>query len=511
MNQAGWALSISHSLATATLVIAVGVILWDIVLAGWIASRKEAPIIFTQLTTLCGLLVAPALLVALATGTEAGARTISGVAWLLPFVALAFVVQVLYALAARLVSPVVCVPILLYDAAVATIAIGDYLVAQRGSAPIGLQAAVAARDALFGMSIGRAALASPFTLLVPMLAPAYPARWRLSAVVRATLVLAATVVTTLLGLEWPRGIGAIRSYQSALQEPSVPRTAGEFMIGMRLFPTLEGPPPARSTSADLTMARLLQPDAVLIVLDRAATTASALDSLARVLEPLRVARARIAIALNVGAQPSPLDDLDRLSAIERVMVRVRPDVLFPALDGPMPPVLPRRRPSVDWWRTTTSRAALLASRVRPATTIGWAAARLDATDSAVYQWASAKSSRVQLIGAVSYPSFSGLPAVDARLRAFERWHAQAVAAGGGAQPHWLVNVGGLAHAHGDAAQLAAIRHAVAWASQRTWIHAAVIGEPADYEGGVGLRAANGRTRVALGQITMTANAIRGVR
>ena len=166
----------SVSLALITLLIAVGVLLWDIVLAGWIASRKEAPILFTQLTSLCGLLVAPALVVALASGTEDGARTISGVSWLLPVIAVAFVLQVFYAIAARLVSTVVGVPILLYDIAIAAVAIGDYLVAQHGAAPIGLQAAVASRDALIGMTIGRAALASPFALLVPMVAPAYPAR-----------------------------------------------------------------------------------------------------------------------------------------------------------------------------------------------------------------------------------------------------------------------------------------------------------------------------------------------
>ena len=100
---------------------------------------------------------------------------------------------------------------------------------------------------------------------------------------------------------------------------------------------------------------------------------------------------------------------------------------------------------------------------------------------------------------------------NCHLRAFKQWHAQAVAAGGGAQPHWLVNVGGLAHALGDVAQLAAIRHALAWGSGRAWVSAVLIGEPADYEGGVGLRAANGRTRLALGQITMTANAMRALR
>jgi len=501
----------SDSLAPVTLLIAVGVLLWDITLAGWIASRKEAPILFTQLTGVCGLLVAPALVVALASGTEDGARTISGVSWLLPVITVAFVLQVLYAVLARLVSTVVGVPILLYDIAIAAVAIGDYMVAQHGAAPIALQAAVASRDALIGMTIGRAALVSPLALLVPMVAPAYPARWRLSAVVRASLVLAATAVTTLLVLEWPRGIGAIRSYEPALSVPMQSRPAGDFIIGMRLFPVLSGAPTARVAAADLALARSFEPEVVLVVLDEDGTRPSALDSLARVLEPLRNDSVRIAIALEVGAQPSALDDLNRLSAIERILLRVRPDVLFPALAAPVPPLLPRRPPSVVWWRTTESRSAQLIARVRPRTTLGWAASRLDATDSAVYRWAATPASRVQLLGAVSYPSFSGLPAVDARLRVFERWHALAVADSGGTQPHWLVNVGGLPHAHGDAAQLASIRHALAWGSRRAWINAAIVGEPADYDGGLGLRAANGRTRATLGSIALAAKAMRDVR
>ena len=138
----------SDALAPLTLLVAVGVLVWDIVLAGWIASRREAPPALARLTGVCGLLVAPALVIAIATGTEAGSRTISGISWLLAAVSVAFVLQVLFAMVARLVSPVVALPILLYDGAVAAVAIGDYLVAQHGAAPLGLQAAVAARDAL---------------------------------------------------------------------------------------------------------------------------------------------------------------------------------------------------------------------------------------------------------------------------------------------------------------------------------------------------------------------------
>jgi hypothetical protein len=504
-------LQITEQFTPLFLLVAVTILLWDIVLAGWIAARREAAPAFAQLTGLCGLLVAPALVVALATGTEAGSRTISGISWLLPAISCLVVLQVLYALVARLVSSVVALPILLYDLAVAAVTVGDYLVAQHGAAPVGLQAAVAARDAVLGMAIGRSALASPFALVAPMIAPAYQARWRLSSVARASFVLTATILTTLLVLEWPRGLGAVRSYEAYVSEPVMARPVGDFAIGMHLFPTLGGAPPARAAAADLTFARSVRPEIVFVTLDADGARASALDSLAQALETLREDNVRIAVALAVSAQPSPQDDLDRFAAIERVLTRVRPDVIFPALGGPLPSLLRSPAPSLGWWQRVEARSAQLVARTRPRTVIGWAAARLDATDSAVYAWAATPSSPVRLLGAVAYPSFSGIPAIDARLRALERWHARAADAAGADQVHWLVNVGGLPHAHGDLAQVAAIRHTVAWGSRRSWINAAIVGEPADYDGSLGLRAANGRERLAMQSVRDVAKALRDAR
>ena len=501
----------SDSLPLIVLGIALAVLAWDIALAGWIAARREAPPLFTNLTAFCGLLVAPAVLVAVATGTEAGARTISGITWLMPVIAVAFVVQVFYSLVRRLVSVVVALPILLYDCVIATIAIGDYLAAQNGAPPLPLQAAVAARDVLLGMTAGRAALVSPLAVLVPMIAPAYQARWRLSGVVRATLVLAATALTTLLLLEWPRGIAAVRSYEAAYAEPMQSRPAGDFALGMRVFPVLHGAPPARAVAADRRLMMQLAPDVVLVIIDEDGWRNQALDSLSRVLQPLRHDIVRIAVALRLGRRPGAPDDAERQAAVERVLRRVRPDVLFPALPDPVPSMLGTTVPSSNWWRALLLRSAATVQRVRPRTVLGWSATRLDATDSAVYAWATAPASRVGLVGAVVFPSFSGLPSVNARLRAVDRWHQQAERLGGRTLPHWLVNVGGLPHAHGDAAQLAAIRHALAWGSQRPWVQAAIIGEPADYDGWLGLRAANGRIRSAVPVLSAAARQMRDVR
>jgi hypothetical protein len=491
--------------------IAMAVLAWDVALAGWMAARREAPRAFTQLAAFCGLLVVPSLVLGIASATEAGARTISGITWIIPVVAVAFALQVLYALFARLVSVLVGIPILLYDLLLAAIAIADQLVVQTGHAPDALQAVLSARDTIVGITVGRAALVSPLTALVPMLAPAYPARWRLSGAARAVLVLAATALTTLLVIEWPRGVAAVRSYRTTGTEPMQARPAGDFVLGVRLYPVLDGPPPARAVRADAALIGAFAPDVVFLLLDQDGTRASALDSLARVLEPLRADSVQLVVGLTVEGRPTPLEDLERLASIERVLQRVKPDVFFPAVVPPMPRWFLTGTPGAPWWRSLLTRSAREVARVRPRTMLGWNASRLDAIDSAVYVWAAASASRVGVIGASIYPSFTGLPAVDARLRAFERWHAQATARDAGAQAHWLTNVGGLPHAHGDAAQTAAIRRALAWGSRQPWIGAAIIGEPADYDGRVGLRAANGRQRAAVAAVGLAARRMREVR
>lgn len=498
-------------LAPLTLLIGLLVLLWDILLAGWMAARRETPSAFTHLTSLCGLLVAPAIVVAIATGTEDGARTVSGISWLLPFVSLAFVLQVLYAIAVGLVSPVVAIPILLYDLVVTVIVTGDYLVTTSGSAPLPLQAAVSARDVVFGMTVGRASLISPYAILVPIIAPAYSARWRLSGVVRATLVLAATAVTTVLVIEWPRGVAAVRSYQRATPPPMQARPLGDFALGMRFLPVLDGVPSTRAVKADRALAQQFEPDAILVVLGEDGTRGMALDSLARVLEPLRSDSTVIAVALHQTRHPARADDAERANTIERVLRRLRPDVLFPAIGDPLPSVLPSEAPSISWWRLLLRSSDSVRALVRPATRLGVALSRMDARDSAIYAWAVRPTSSVGVVGAMVYPSFSGISGVDARLRAFDRWHARADSGRVRNPAHWLVNVGGLPHAHGDASQLIAMRQALAWGSRRPWITAVILGEPADYDGSIGVRSANGRVRVAWPTLSAAARAMRDVR
>lgn len=478
------------------LFVALVVLVWNVTLAGWIATRHDRDMWFSSLTGLAGLLVAPATFLAVASSTDAGARTITGVAWLWPATCLLLVLQASIATIRRQVSSSVGVPIVLYNAVIACIAIADDMVARTGAAPQWLQGAVASRDSVLGMIMGRSALSSPLALMVPLIAPAYPARWRSSAFVRAVLVLYAAVAVTLLVMEWPRGVAAVRSYDAASRSIT-PREPASLALGMRFLPVVSGLPAARDVRVATRIAGQLAPDALLVVVRARAVRTSGLDSLVRVLAPYRSDSLRILVAiaweredaLSARTQPDALSAL-RLDAIERVVERVRPYAVLPALA----PMLPTERfvpsPSAAWWQEHFTSVAVRVRRIRPSTHVMWTASRFDAADSAMYEWAISNGSPVSAVGLAPTPGFSGLPPLDARLRAVDRW---VTAADRVSRPHWVLTAG-LPRAHGDAAQADAVRHVIAWSSRRQWVRGVIVGEPLDDLAMLGMTAANGRDR-----------------
>ena len=475
------------------------VLAWNVSLAGWIASRRDRNVVFARLTGLAGLLIAPAAILAIASSTDAGARTITGVAWLWPVSCLLVALQATFATVRRLVSSSVGVPIVLYNLVLAAVAVGDDLVARTGQAPLLLQGAVAARDAVIGILMGRAALASPLAIMVPLLAPAYPARWRFSALLRALLVLYAAATMTLLVIEWPRGVGAVRSYAEAATVV-VPREASSLALGLRLLPTVTGLPGSRAVRVGAQLTDIVSPDALLVVIRTRAVRGSGLDSLARVLAPYRADSVRLLVALAfeqedaLAVRDAPaLAARLRIDALERVTERLRPYAVVPAL----PPMLPDARSAptapARWWDEHLTSSAAAIHRVRPATRVLWLATTFDAADSARFAWASAPGAPIDGVGFAPSPSFGGLPSLDARLRTADRWVAARPDSGA---PVWILTAG-LPRAHGDAAQLGAVRHVLAWASARPWVRGVIVGEPLDEVTLLGLVAANGRRRAVV--------------
>src|SRR5256886_12455307 len=112
------------------LALSVAMIAWDILMAGRIAQLRRIPRRFQAITSIAGLLLAPALVVAFAAQSLLYGRAIFLVAWLWPFTTLLFVVQAVYALGRRLVTPLLGFPLLVYNVIIATVAVTKFVIAR---------------------------------------------------------------------------------------------------------------------------------------------------------------------------------------------------------------------------------------------------------------------------------------------------------------------------------------------------------------------------------------------
>jgi hypothetical protein len=504
-------------LPLAYLAILLAVLAWNVLIGGQIARLPRAPRWFTRLSGVIGLLLAPAIVVAVAVATYDGARTVRGIAWVWPLLCGLVTVQAAWATVRRMVSSVVGVPILLFDLGLFALSIADYQLATRGSAPTALLGLVAARDTVLGLFFGRAALTSPLALQLPLLVPATPARWRSSASVRALLVLTATAGAALLLLEWPRGIGAVRSYRAWTNDQLQERAASDFSTGVRLLPTLGDVPKLGPIRNDLALADSLDPQVVLLVLSPDASRGTALDSVSRIVDVLRSDSTRIHVALSM--TPDDIGRVrnrgvlgvdERIAALERITRRLRPDVVFPGWEAGIPGVRVERPLPFIWWRDYFIRSARTIRGVRPRTAVGLNLPRLDMADSLLYRWAqiATPSRPIDLVAAQVSPSFSGAPAVDARLRALDRWMAADRARGDTSRELWIATVSGVPRAHGDLSQRNTLLHVLSWATRRPQVRGVIVGDAGDYEASTGLRAANGRLRPAVSTIMRVTRGLR---
>ena len=323
-------------LTPAFLALSALIVVWDVFLAGQIAQLRKAPRPFRTLTALVGLLVAPGLVVELASGSLVTGRTISFVTWLWPMVLVLFAAQAVYAVARRLVSPLIGLPIALYDVLVAGAGLVRYAGSLGADVSPSLLAFTAAQASALGLVTGAAALASPFAVQIPILAPAYPARWRWSGGLRATLAFVAGVSAALMLVEIPPSVRAVASYARYSTQLVQEHPAGDFAVGLKVFPDLDGPPPAIALRSDLQLADTMGVDAVLVVVDPGGARAAALDSVAHSLDQLRRDSTLLIVALGYDGddglrlQRSRAQYFaTRLADVRRIAQRLRPTTCCP--------------------------------------------------------------------------------------------------------------------------------------------------------------------------------------
>jgi hypothetical protein len=473
---------------------------WDVYLTGRIAQVRTLPRPFVTLSALAGFLLVPALLIHLATASSITGRAITAVDWLWPTTVVLFALQALYAATRRLVNPFLGFFIGVYDIIIATDAVLRFVSSRGTPLPnVALIFLAATTGAFAFMTQSPTILGSPFFFFIPMIAPAFPALGRRSATFRLMLASIAAAWVVIIFSQVPAATEAIRSY--AIHNPATERLqerpAGDFDVGLKIFPDLEGPLAPLAARNDLALIDTLGIDIVNVVIVPEAMDRAALDSLAHALEDTRADSTTLVLTLGYASKLVPLpgrtfSDARRLARIDEVVRVLKPDVLIPVLDpygagevaaGTHPP---------QFWENVIAGASAIAKKARPRTRIGVSASSFDRRDSTLYAWAAAAGSPVDLVGFSLFPSPSGVRTLDAAKGAADRWMAVARST----KDHWVWAAGGYPEAHGEASQERAVWAAMAWATTRPLIKGVIVSEAGDYGSIKGLRAADGHMRQA---------------
>jgi hypothetical protein len=491
-------------------ILAIVALAWDIVQAGSIAQQRRSPAPLGTLAGLSVLLAVPALLVAVAAGSTITGSAVSGVAWIWPVTAAVFVAESMYVTFRRLITPLVGVPIMVYNGLVFAIATTRYVQAGSGAAPDWALVLGAVQADVLGTLAGPIVLAAPWAVLVPLTAPAFPARRPLARVARGAVALLAAACVVSFIVRWPGGVSTVRSYDRYLSDEVQERPGGDFAIGVRILPPLDGMPPALELRSDLALVDTIGAEAISIVINPEGVHPAALDSLARVLDPLRRDSTSVFITLGApwdalrryAASPSHYD-ANRLADLRGIARRLHPDYLVAAADG--------ARGDADAGQSVADRTRYLTAAadsihaIDPHIRVALAVSPLDRRDSAIYAWAASPQAPIDAIGFALYPGFSGAQSLDTQMRTADRW-MQAL------QPpfkeHWVLAVGGYPVAHGEEAQLLAIWGSLAWSTRRGVIKGAIVVDAADYDDITGLRAPSGRLRPAAIAVMRAAQQLR---
>ena len=504
LSRVSGALSAYRLLPALYVAVAAIMVMWDIVVAGRVSQLRRVPRVFAGATAFGGLLIVPALLIAYASSSILYGRAIQPVAWVWPVTTVLFVLQAIYALSRRLVTPLFGVPIFVYDLIIAIVAVSRYAVSRGFDPPDFGFALSAAQASALGFFFGAPALWGPEYLQVPLMSPSLPARWRFSRMVRMGVALAAASLAGLVLVNMPNGFDAIRSYAQYSKEQLQEHPEGDFTIGLKIFPDLKGPPPPLALERDIALADSLDIGAVSMVINPEGATLASLDSIARTVDDRRADSAVIIIALGYPQdalqqfRKSPAEyTRKRVADIDRISRRLRPDILIPAVDpygegaraiGTQPP---------EYWIDYITRAARIAHYVNRRIRVGASASSYGARDSTLYFWAARRGSPVDVVGFSMMPGFGGAETIRTNMRIATRWmHAFPTRP----KPHWVFSAGGYPLTHGEESQDLALWGVLAWATSQSPIKGLVVTEAGDYDVLRGLRTASGRYRSAVGSV-----------
>jgi hypothetical protein len=488
----------SHRLLGAIyLALSVAMMAWDILMAGRIAQLRRIPRGFQAITGIAGLLLVPALVIAYTAQSLLYGRAIFLVAWLWPFTTILFVLQTIYALTRRLVTPLLGFPLLVYNIIIASVAVTKFVIT-RGHNPtqFGLELN-AAQAAMLSTFFGTPALWNAIYLQVPLFAPSLPARWGFTRLARVALAGAAIAMTALVLVELPGAFAAVRSYAVHANDRLQEHPEGDFRIGLKIFPDLRSGPPPLAIKNDLELADTLGVDAISVVIDPEAARGVALDSLARSIEQARTDSTLLIVSLGYPKkgeqeykQSRDSYTVARLKDIDRIARRLKPDYLIPAVDPLEEGTRILHEASPAYWIDYFARAARVAHYIYPRIKVAVPISSYGTRDSTLYAWAARPGSGVDVVGFSLFPGFDGARSLDVNMRVAHRWMREFPKP----KEHWVFAAGGYPLVHGEESQRRAIMGVLAWATAEAPIKGMVVYEGGDYNTVRGLRAPGGRLR-----------------
>jgi hypothetical protein len=489
----------TNPLPLAQLALTTIILIWNIVLAGRIAQNRQSPRFFQAVSGLAALLVLPGLLLTVATSTIITGRAVVEMDWVWPAVLVLYAIQATYALVFGLVNAWWGVPIAVYNVLIATVGLTRYMVQHGHTPPDPLIVLLASQSLAMVFATNSAnVLSAPFYLNMPIVSPAFPAQRKRTVMLRLAMsVLAVMWVVFIIVLGVPRAVVQLRNYEAHRRDPLRERPDADFVVGLKILPDIQSPPPPPAIRSDSALVDALDVDAVSVVVVPGASR-GALDSLAHVLESARNDSTQLIVAIGYRGKlipelgPSSLDEPERLATIRRVMERLQPDILLPAEDpystgerslGALPP----RR-----WERYLRDAAALAKSMDRNVRIGVSASSYRTNDSTLYAWAASPKSPIDVVGFSFFPSPYIGGGIQADTRTADRW----MRATPPTKEHWVFATGGYPLSYGERSQEEALWEVMSWATEHPAIKGLVVYEAGDYGQSRGLRAPNGHLRSA---------------
>ncbi|HEY6219911.1 MAG TPA: hypothetical protein VIV65_07615 [Gemmatimonadaceae bacterium] len=492
------------------LLLSVVILVWDVGLAARISQVSRASRPFAALTGFLALVLLPAALLRIATATFPTSRAVLSVDWVWPLVVCLIATQAVYAVARHLVNYLWGVPILVYDLLVSIVEVVRLGMAHGWSGTAHLTWIVAASSSTIAQLTTPIAATTPFFFLVPMISPAFPATRRFTGAFRGAMMaiaLAWVVLIPVIGI--PAGVRATGALREHAGEQLHERPRGDFAVGLKVFPDIAGIPSGAAVRNDLALADSLGVRALAIVVTPGATK-KAIDSIGSIVDRLDDSTIVI-VAIGYRGIVVPelrhieLNESERLATIAQVAARVHPDILLPAEDplqvgGRIVGNIPVAR-----WQKYYADARRVARTADPAIRIGYSVSRYSQSDSAMYAWAAASGSPVDILGFSLFPAKEGLADLTESFeKAADRW----MKATPPTKPHWVFAVGAFPLNEGETTQERVIWQTLAWATGHASIKGLVVYEAGDYAQARGLRAPSGRLRPAANAVRRAIRALR---